>query len=104
MQRLYLSLRFALRKAAQLSLTHLPNIGSAIAADLRAVGVLDAKQLAACEPLALYLNLATQMGKRHDPCVLYTLLAAQHFLRSGEKLPWWTFTEQGKMLLAAQAE
>jgi Pathogenicity locus len=88
---------------AQQSLIDLPNIGTAIAADLRAIGVLDAQQLAVFEPLTLYRKLAIQMGKRHDPCVLYTLLAVQHFLHTGEKLPWWQFTEQGKTLLAAQA-
>ena len=40
------------------------------------------------------------MGRRHDPCVLYTLMAARHFMESGEALPWWQFTEQGKKLLS----
>jgi hypothetical protein len=29
-------------------------------------------------------------------------MAAKHFLESGEALPWWTFTEQGKKLLASK--
>jgi DNA transformation protein len=40
------------------------------------------------------------MGHRHDPCVLYTFLAAQHYLQTGESIPWWKFTAQGKKLLA----
>jgi hypothetical protein len=39
------------------------------------------------------------MGKRHDPCVLYTFLAVEHFLQTAEPLPWWKFTEAGKRLL-----
>jgi DNA transformation protein len=39
------------------------------------------------------------MGQRYDPCVLYTLLAADHFLRSGERIPWWKFTAAGRELL-----
>lgn len=84
------------------NLEDIPNIGKSIAADLRALGILDPQQLAARDPLATYLMLSDTMGKRHDPCVLYTLMAARHFLTSGEKLPWWKFTEPGKILLASQ--
>jgi hypothetical protein len=82
-------------------LEDIPNIGKSIAADLRGVGIQQAQQLLMQEPLAIYLKLAGQMGKRHDPCVLYALMAARHFMQSGEKLAWWTFTEQGKKLLAS---
>jgi DNA transformation protein len=82
-------------------LENIPNIGKSIASDLRAIGILQPQQLARHEPLATYLALTERMGHRHDPCVLYTLLAAHHFLTSGESLPWWKFTEQGKKLLAA---
>lgn len=80
-------------------LEHLPNIGKAIAADLRAIGIHSPQQLLEHEPLDLYLKLSGPMGKRHDPCVLYTLLAVRHYLQSGEKQAWWQFTEQGKKLL-----
>jgi hypothetical protein len=85
-------------------LEDLPNIGKSIAADLRAIGVAQPQQLLQQEALAYYLKLAPQMGLRHDPCVLYTLLAAQHFLHSGEKLPWWQFTAAGRALLAAHSK
>ncbi|MDD2882161.1 MAG: helix-hairpin-helix domain-containing protein [Rhodoferax sp.] len=80
-------------------LEDLPNIGKAIAADLRALGVLSPEELASHEPLATYQALAIVMGKRLDPCVLYTLLAVAHFQKTGERLPWWHFTAQGKQLL-----
>ncbi|MCG6933256.1 MAG: helix-hairpin-helix domain-containing protein [Gallionella sp.] len=35
--------------------------------------------------------------------MLYTLMAAQHYLHSGEAIPWWKFTEQGKKILAEAA-
>jgi len=81
-------------------LEDIPNIGKSIAADLRGIGILQPSQLLTLEPLAIYLKLSAQMGKRHDPCVLYTLMAARHFMQSGEKLSWWKFTEQGKKLLS----
>lgn len=80
-------------------LEDIPNIGKSIAADLRGLGINFPQQLLAHEPLELYLKLSGPMGKRHDPCVLYTLMAARHYMQSGEKLSWWKFTEQGKKLL-----
>lgn len=60
-------------------LEDLPNIGKAIAADLRALGICSPEQLATQDPLATYQGLAKVMGNRLDPCVLYTLLAVAHF-------------------------
>lgn len=82
-------------------LEDIPNIGKSIAADLRGIGIVDPQQLLEHEPLTLYLKLIGPMGKRHDPCVLYTFMAARHFMQSGEKLSWWTFTDEGKKLLNA---
>lgn len=83
-------------------LEDIPNIGKSIASDLRAIGVFHPHQLGKLDPLATYLALSERMGHRHDPCVLYTLMAARHFMDSGESIPWWKFTAQGKKLLAAQ--
>jgi DNA transformation protein len=85
-------------------LEELPNIGKAIAADLRAVGIMEPRQLAELAPLSVYIRLAGVMAERHDPCVLYTLLAARHFLDSGEARPWWRFVAEGRRLLRADAE
>jgi len=84
-------------------LEDIPNIGKSIAADLRGIGVLIPQQLLEHEPLELYLKLGGPMGKRHDPCVLYTFMAARHYMQSGEKLSWWKFTEQGKKLLQSSS-
>ncbi len=82
----------------------IPNIGKAIASDLRAIGIFHPQQLAKHDPLATYYALGKRMGHRHDPCVLYTLMAAKHFLQSGESIPWWKFTEEGRKLLTAQSK
>jgi hypothetical protein len=65
----------------------MPNIGKSISADLRAIGILTPRQLAGRDPLATFRELAGDMGHRHDPCVLYVLLAARHFLDTGEARP-----------------
>lgn len=80
-------------------LEDIPNIGKSIAGDLRSLGIHTPAELATRDPLTTYLSLSDSMGKRHDPCVLYTLMAAQDFLASGESVPWWKFTAAGKMLL-----
>ena len=82
-------------------LEDIPNIGKSIASDLRSLGILNPKQLASRDPLQTYLALGDSMGLRHDPCVLYTLMAAQHYLQTGEAIPWWKFSEQGRSMLAA---
>ena len=84
-------------------LEDLPNIGPSIAADLRGIGILEPAQLATRDPLVVYLALGPRMEHRHDPCVLYTLMAARHFLDTGDVVRWWTFTEAGKRLLAEHA-
>ena len=89
------------RQRQPTKLEELPNIGKSIASDLRAVGIYLPQQLAGRDPLEIYIELAGVMGHRHDPCVLYTLMSVKHFLESGEVLPWWKFTEQGKKLLAS---
>ena len=89
------------RQSQLTKLEELPNIGKSIASDLRAVGIYLPQQLAGRDPLEIYIELAGVMGHRHDPCVLYTLMSVKHFLESGEVLPWWKFTEQGKKLLVS---
>lgn len=87
-------------------LEDLPNIGASIAADLRQIGIHSpaqlAKELAERQPLAVYHRLAPVMAHRHDPCVLYTLIAAKRFLETGAVTPWWNFTADGKALLESR--
>lgn len=88
------------RKAATAAecdrLEQLPNIGPSIAADLRLIGVLHPQQLATADALALYQALARATGKRQDPCVLDTFMAACAFMRGGPAQPWWAYTADRK--------
>lgn len=77
-------------------LEDLPNIGRQIATALRAIGIATPAQLRKRAPLAVFRQLKAPMGRRHDPCVFYTLLSVRHFFDSAESLPWWHFTTQGK--------
>jgi hypothetical protein len=81
-------------------LEDLPNIGKAIAADLRAIGYMHPAQLVGLDPLAVYDRLARVMGHRHDPCVLDTLISVRHFLDGEAAQLWWKYTPERKRLLA----
>jgi hypothetical protein len=78
------------------ALEQLPNIGPALARDLRSIGIEHPRELAAHDGYALYRALCTKTGKRQDPCVLDTFLAATDFMRGAPAAPWWTYTARRK--------
>ncbi len=80
-------------------LTDIPNIGKSIAQDLIGLGVHTPAQVKAMDPIAMYDALRTPMGRRHDPCVLDTFLAAKDFMNGAAALPWWHFTPIRKSTL-----
>ena len=77
-------------------LEQLPNIGPSIAADLRLLGVQHPSELASADALQLYQRLCQATGKRQDPCVLDTFMAATDFMRGAAPRPWWDYTAQRK--------
>lgn len=81
-------------------LTCLPNIGPAIAADLKLAGVQHPKDLIGRDPYQLYAALCRKTGQRHDPCMIDVFLAVVDFMEGGEAAPWWKFTEKRKRHLA----
>ncbi|MFI4928846.1 MAG: helix-hairpin-helix domain-containing protein [Burkholderiales bacterium] len=76
----------------------LPNVGPAMAADLRAIGVAHPRELGHRDPFVLYQSLCAHTGKRQDPCVLDTFMAITDFMRGAAPAPWWTYTAQRKVL------
>jgi hypothetical protein len=84
------------------SLEALPNIGKAIAADLRLIGIDHPKKLVGKDPFDLYRRLCEKTGRRHDPCVIDVFIAVVDFMDGGEPRPWWSFTEFRKDRLKAE--
>ena len=82
-------------------LEQLPNIGPAIAADLRSIGIAEPDHLAACDAMALYRRLCEHTGRRQDPCVLDTFMAVVDFMRGAPAAPWWRYTAQRKALFSS---
>lgn len=81
------------------TLEQIPNIGKAIADDLRGIGITRPEQLKGKDGLKLYHKLNKVTGVRHDPCVADTFMAAVDFMNGGKPKPWWKFTAKRKILL-----
>lgn len=77
-------------------LEQLPNVGPSLAADLRLLGVQHPSELATRDPFVLYQSLCAVTGRRQDPCVLDTFMAATDFMRGAQARPWWDYTAQRK--------
>ena len=84
------------------SLEDIPNVGPAVAADLRRLGITAPADLLGRDPYALYEDLCEMTGQRHDPCLLDTFIAAVRFMAGEPKQPWWTYTAERKRHLAAR--
>ena len=78
------------------ALEALPNIGKAMAADLRLIGIDHPKKLVGKDPFEMYRQLCEKTGTRHDPCVIDVFMAVVHFMDGGEPLSWWEFTAERK--------
>ncbi|MBA4341767.1 MAG: mitomycin resistance protein [Methylibium sp.] len=85
------------------TLEQIPNVGPAVAADLRALGVVRPKDLRRHDPYALYQRLCRLSGQRQDPCMLDTLMAAVDFMAGGPPRPWWHFSERRQHLYGCHA-
>lgn len=79
-------------------LTDLPNIGAAMAEDLRLLGIDEPNQLAGKNPFQLYERLCAITGSRQDPCVLDVFISITRFMNGDEPRPWWAYTEERKQL------
>ncbi len=77
-------------------LTDLPNVGPAIANDLRLIGVKSPLDLADRSPVELYHTLSSIKGRRQDPCVLDIFISLVRFIDGEEPRPWWEYTAERK--------
>ncbi|HMV16937.1 MAG TPA: helix-hairpin-helix domain-containing protein [Zoogloea sp.] len=84
-------------------LEDLPNVGPAIARDLRSIGIPDPAALRDADPWALFACLNARDGVRHDPCVLDTFIAVTRFMNGDPARPWWAYTAERKRREAMDA-
>ena len=74
----------------------IPNIGPAMTADFRLLGLADPDALIGRDPYALYDELCARTGVRHDPCVIDTFISAVRFMEGAPPHPWWHYTAERK--------
>jgi hypothetical protein len=85
-------------------LEDIPNVGKAVAADLRLLGFLRPAELSGQDPYELYDRINASTGQRQDPCLLDTFIAAIRYVEGGPSLPWWAFTAERKRTLSQRAQ
>ena len=77
-------------------LMDLPNVGPAMARDLKFISINAPEQLIGKDPLKLYQSLCRKSGTRQDPCVLDVFISITRFMNGDEPRPWWAYTEERK--------
>lgn len=77
-------------------LTDLPNIGKAIAGDLRLIGITQPQDLIGKDAYQLHDELCRITFVKHDPCVIDVFLAVIDFMEGGDPVPWWKYTPKRK--------
>jgi hypothetical protein len=83
-------------------LEQIPNVGPAVAGDLRRLGIASPGDLLGRDPYAMYDDLCRITGKHHDPCLLDTFIAEVRYMAGEPKKPWWKYTAERKRGLAAR--
>src|SRR4051794_19787169 len=92
----------AASRSAYTELEQLPNVGPAVAGYLRQAGVGRPLDLRGRDPYAMYDAVCRATGRRLDPCLLDTFIAAVRFMGGEEAKAWWAYTAERKRQLQAR--
>ncbi len=79
-------------------LLDLVNVGPAIARHLGHAGVTMTSQLVGRDPVEIYEEMCQADGRRHDPCLLDTVMSAVDQANGGAAKPWWHYTAERKRM------
>ena len=85
-----------LDRSSYTELEQLPNIGPAIAKDLRQLKINSPSDLLKSDPYEMYDRLCKLTRQRHDPCLLDTFIAVTRFMSGDPAKPWWHYTAERK--------
>ena len=77
-------------------LTALPNIGPAVAGMLMRLGIERPDDLRGQTADQLFRRLCEIDGRRHDPCLLDTFVAAVDHANGAPPRPWWYYSRLRK--------
>ena len=85
-----------IERMSEHELRTLPNIGPAIARKLQQLGVERPDDLRGQDPERLFQRLCELDGRRHDPCLLDTFVAAVDHVNGAPPRPWWYYSRLRK--------
>jgi hypothetical protein len=77
-------------------LQSIPNIGPAVARKLERLDVTRVEDLCGSNGEDLFERLCALDGRRHDPCLLDTFVAAVDFANGAPPRPWWEYSRERK--------
>ena len=83
-------------------LLELANVGPAIAGHLGKAGVTRTSQLVGRDPVEIYEQMCEADGRRHDPCLLDTVMSAVDQANGNPARPWWEYTAERKRMLLVE--
>ena len=89
-------LRGTIEHMSDTDLRALPNIGPAIARKLMRLGIERPDDLRGQDAEQLFRRLCDLDGRRHDPCLLDTFVAAVDHANGAPARPWWHYSRQRK--------
>ena len=81
----------------------LPNIGPQIARKLIRLGIERPDDLRGQDGERLFERLCELDGRRHDPCLLDTFVAAVDYANGAPARPWWEYSRERKARAGAPA-
>ena len=79
-------------------LLQLTNVGPDGARYFERVGITHTSQLAGRDPVEIYDEMCAVGGRRHDPCLLDTVMSAVDQADGGPPRPWWHYTAERRRL------
>ncbi len=74
----------------------IPNVGPAVARKLARLDIATVDDLRGRDAEDLFERLCTLDGRRHDPCLLDTFVAAVAYADGEPARPWWEFSRERK--------
>jgi hypothetical protein len=78
------------------SLTAIPNVGPAIARKLERLEISGVEDLRGRDGEELFERLCALEGRRLDPCLLDTFVAAVDYAGGAPARPWWEYSRERK--------
>lgn len=91
-------------RALPLRLEDLPNVGRAVAADFRRLGIGTPDEIRGRDPYMLYHDLCRATRALVDPCMLDTFIAVVRYVDGGPARPWWHYTAERKRMFPGSAK